>query len=400
MDAKTSEWNVCAFGAVGNGTRNDTEAFQTALDAAQEAGGGIVRVPAGTYCIQGNLRVGKGVTLLGAGGAVNGWGEPSILHAHDESAPFISLIDGGGVHNVDVYYPEQIMKPGQVIPFPYAIKADGENCHIIGVSLRNPYNGICLDSAARHLVRDVHGSPLNIGLYVNQCYDVGRIENVHFWPFMGPEEHKDFYLDYLPHHATAFVFGRTDWEYVFNTFCWGYKVGYHFSETEHGSTNGNFLGIGADATEICVLVDQAQQFTGGILITNGEFVPLMSEDCAALVVRETFQGYISLMNCGVWGPHDRSARIAGNGRVNIASCNFIDWDKNLTDAPIIDCCGGVLTLNGNHFTRSQNKNRTTPQVALRKGTRGAIVSGNFSDNPWRVINEIGDAAQMGLNLGI
>ena len=40
--------------------------------------------------------------------------------------------------------------------------------------------------------------------------------------------------------------GRSDWEYVLNTFAFGYAIGYHFIERETGSMNGNFVGIGAD----------------------------------------------------------------------------------------------------------------------------------------------------------
>ena len=45
-------------------------------------------------------------------------------------------------------------------------------------------------------------------------------------------------------HGRAFVFARTDWEYVFNTFAFGYALGYHFIKSSTGSCNGNFLGIG------------------------------------------------------------------------------------------------------------------------------------------------------------
>lgn len=38
--------------------------------------------------------------------------------------------------------------------------------------------------------------------------------------------------------------GRSDWEYVFNTFAFAYSIGYHFIERATGSMNGNFLGIG------------------------------------------------------------------------------------------------------------------------------------------------------------
>lgn len=42
-------WSVADFGAKGDGHTLDTEAIQTAIDAAAEAGGGTVEVPAGTF---------------------------------------------------------------------------------------------------------------------------------------------------------------------------------------------------------------------------------------------------------------------------------------------------------------------------------------------------------------
>lgn len=65
----------------------------------------------------------------------------------------------------------------------------------------------------------------------------------------------------LIYHQTtfgrAFVFGRADWEYVLNTFAYGYAVGYHFINRPEGSTNGNFAGIGADAcNNASILVEQ------------------------------------------------------------------------------------------------------------------------------------------------
>ena len=42
-------FDVRAFGARGDGRTKDTAAIQRAVDAAHEAGGGTVEVPAGTY---------------------------------------------------------------------------------------------------------------------------------------------------------------------------------------------------------------------------------------------------------------------------------------------------------------------------------------------------------------
>ena len=32
-------------------------------------------------------------------------------------------------------------------------------------------------------------------------------------------------------HGEAFIFGRSDWQYVLNTFCFGYNIGYKFVQT-------------------------------------------------------------------------------------------------------------------------------------------------------------------------
>ena len=53
---------------------------------------------------------------------------------------------------------------------------------------------------------------------------------------------------------------------MFNTFCWGWRIGYHFYESKSdahgngangpaGACNDNFVGIGADMVAISVLVE-------------------------------------------------------------------------------------------------------------------------------------------------
>lgn len=68
IDAVTV-FNVKKYGAVGDGTTNDTTACQTALNAAVAAGGGIVYFPTGTYSVTGlTLTLGSAkVKVCGAG---------------------------------------------------------------------------------------------------------------------------------------------------------------------------------------------------------------------------------------------------------------------------------------------------------------------------------------------
>ncbi|KHD34367.1 hypothetical protein NL50_17425 [Clostridium acetobutylicum] len=57
--------NIKTFGAVGDGSTDDTQAIQNALDSLTN--GGNVLVPRGTYIISSDLKIGDNTTLLGAG---------------------------------------------------------------------------------------------------------------------------------------------------------------------------------------------------------------------------------------------------------------------------------------------------------------------------------------------
>ncbi len=55
--------NVKMFGAIGDGTTNDTTAIQTAIDAAGTAGGGVVFFPPGIYKTTSTLNINKNGVL-------------------------------------------------------------------------------------------------------------------------------------------------------------------------------------------------------------------------------------------------------------------------------------------------------------------------------------------------
>lgn len=57
--------NVKSYGAVGNGTTDDTVAVQAAVNAAPV--GGAVYFPTGTYIVSSPIKLQAGVTYFGAG---------------------------------------------------------------------------------------------------------------------------------------------------------------------------------------------------------------------------------------------------------------------------------------------------------------------------------------------
>jgi hypothetical protein len=226
-----SLWNVRDFGAKGDGRTDDTRAFQEALDAAQKGGGGIVFAPRGNYLFAGNLRVPSAVTLEGTFRCVpahNGIRDPGLPKPGDDGTtllvkagrgqeqgePFLSLTTNSAVKGMVIDYPDQDPK-GTPVPYPWAIALRGKNPAVLDMELLNPYQGIDATASERHNIRNVHGQPLRRGILVDQVYDIGRIENVHFNPWWSISE---AVIQFMVTQGEAFILGKTDWEYMVNCF--------------------------------------------------------------------------------------------------------------------------------------------------------------------------------------
>src|SRR5271157_364602 len=135
--------NVRDFGAKGDGQSDDTAAFQKAMAASAEAGGGKVVAPRGAYYFAGHLNVPAAVTLAGIWESVpahnglrdRGFPKPTddgttflvTEGAGSETGPaFITLNTNSTLKGVVLYYPKQ--KPDEApSPYPYAIAMRGKN---------------------------------------------------------------------------------------------------------------------------------------------------------------------------------------------------------------------------------------------------------------------------------
>jgi hypothetical protein len=401
--AAPDSFSVRDFGAKGDGKTDDTSAFQKALDAAGQAGGGVVLAPRGNYFFAGHLLVPDAVTLKGIWesvpahvgirnqGAAKPTDDGTTLLAtesrdREDGSPFITLNNNSTLKGVVVYYPDQD-PAAEPKPYPWTIAMRGKNPAVIGVELLNPYNGIDASRNERHLIRDVQGQPLRRGVFVDSIYDIGRIEDVHFNPWWSL---KPALFAWQQHHGEAFIFGRSDWQYVFNTFCFGYNIGYKFIQTKAGVCNGNFLGLGADDCFTAVVVENSAPF--GLLISNGEFVSFHGPDPTMVRVEAANSGVVRFVNCAFWGPCNQIASVAGRGTVGFSDCTFVQWDHQGAGRPAIQAASGTLLVRGCDFQEDK------PQIELGETVRRAVISDNLFKGKARISNrskvtlKIGDGA--------
>jgi len=388
---------VTDFGAKADGKTDNTAAFQAAIDRAAVEGG-VVWVPPGKWLVAGSLQVKAGVALSGANQAPASI-EPltgTVILAtggrDNEQAPALFEITGNAstVRGLTVFYPDQ--KPRDIHPYPWTCHLAAFDNTVENVTLINSYNGIGVGPQpnVRHRIRSVVGCVLRRGLVVDATTDIGRVENVqwhcHWWSAASIGGEWEPVFNYMVEHLEAFVFGRTDWEYVTNTFVFPTNIGYRFIKTKAGACNGQFSGIGADAAQTCVQVDEIQYM--GLLITNGQFVAFTGKRPVELVVSPTCTGQVRLVNCAFWGPASYNALLQGKSFVGLSDCFFSGRNEEAekADHPLLVAESGKVQVTGCSFGDGGTALRLGP------GVEHAIVIGNNGKGGVKIVNEAGEKA--------
>ena len=392
--------NAGDYGVVGDGVTDDTQALQTALNAA-EGEGPICILPPGKYRIDGALVVPPGVTLCGASGGVPHSEHPigTVLLAYGgrgeaDGDPLITLKPNAVVRNLIIHYPEQSVP--DVAAYPWSIRVDGELCQITDVTLTNPYQALDLGTCWNelHTVRNVFACPLNTGVYIDRCTDIGRLENVHFnpnfWTRMAPElgavMNTAAIKPYLEQNLIGFKIGKTDWEYIINSFVIFPKIGFHFDDFGYGPGNAVITQSGSDVCPVAVRVDRVQSHAG-VQFVNGQFM-------ATIEVGEANEGPVKFGNCGFWGAPETRSHIVKHGpsTLMLHGCHFTRWDADGTGSPCVIADGGGLIINGCDFMDAGKQ-----QVVLESGLVAASIVGNCFRGAPGVTNRSMAEVQLGFN---
>ena len=378
------------------GKTDVTKQLQQVLDSLAPAGG-TLELPAGKYRVAGILTIPVGVTLQGA---VNSpqyiaplTGTVVMATGGRDKEDASSLFEMGSstaVRGITVFYPDQ--KPRDIHPYPFTFHLFGGDNTVENITLINSYNGIRVgpENNVRHRIRSVYGCALRRGITVDSCTDIGRIENVqfhcHWWSDKSIGGDWEPVFEYMWKNLEAFVFARTDWEYVNNTFVFPVNIGYHFIASEKGACNGQFTGNGSDASQKCVVVDQLQPM--GLLITGGQFVAFTGNDPIEVVINKSNVGSVRMVNCAFWGPAKQNVVMLSPAFLSLSDCFLASDGKGRA---LIEADNGRLQVRGCSFATLETS------IKLIKGVTHAIITENNGANGVRIDNQIGDAAIMANN---
>jgi len=415
------ELNVTNYGAIADGKTDNTAVFQRALDDAYKAGGGKVMVPSGTFLISTHLNIPCDTSLVGE------WEAPAAptkfnpetgkvdmgLNAQDaiiagsvllavegagseDGPPFLFMERNATLKGIIIYYPNQVSKPAPKA-YPWTVRGWGDNVSIVDCLFINPYMAVDFGTmhCGRHYIRNLYAQALYKGLFIDKCYDVGRIENIHFWAFWSEHVLKDDgpeLGEWMQQNATAFILSRSDWEYVSNCFAIGYYQGFDFkSSGPDGPGNYLLTQSGADCCDIAVNLEEAQGHSG-VSFSNSQIF-------GRILVGEKNNAPVRFTSCGLFGaisvngkPVAEVVKIAGNGQVSFSNCHFYAISGASGSPVFFRQVGGRLNINNSVYM--VNDYLDPIPLVIEKGAISTIYAQNDHYTSKRVVNKKGKTGRV------
>lgn len=361
-----------------------TKGLQSLLNAIYDAGGGTVYIPAGTYTFKGTLTIPEGVTIQGdwrAPTEENPEATGTIFKVYsgkgnDKGSAFITMWPNACVQGITFWYPEQDAE--NITPYPVTVQMFDESkwgkdyTHVRNCTFINSYRAVQQGPGGSGCpnVYNVYGTPLYLGLFMDNIADIGRFDYVYFSPSYWEEcglpgaptsdTAKAALREHLKANAIGMQVGRVDWSYWAFSEITGYQTGLYFAESpaDPGAySNGHVYGMTFTDCEIGIGINGIS--SAGELFSN-----------------------ITIQNCTTGIKTNRSAQAdLGNLQMNyitIDADTAIDHGGNMRlflNAATIErgdvvLSGGPITISGSNFETE------TPHVTAKNGASSVILMGN------------------------
>jgi len=252
------------YGALGNGTADDTAAVQNAVNAlALSSTQRTLYVPDGTYKLTAPISITRGISILGEGCepykdlVTSKRGNGSWFHiAHagvgfnikpvvaPDPAPHD--LSGFEMRGIGIYRDQPVPGGGAFTPTnnDWDIYISNADVLLDDLMLLNPTKGIFVTNAtasqpnvlnpfSRITINNIRGQPLTYGLMIENAQDVARISNIHWWPFwvLSPKV-----VDWQQANLVGIHLARCDGPLLTNVFSWSTHAGLKIVGGVNGTT--------------------------------------------------------------------------------------------------------------------------------------------------------------------
>ena len=361
VDPTSTAVDVRAFGAVGDGQADDTDALLRAI-AATPVGCTIV-LPMGDYKVTRTLPL-DNRTRLGAvagGWPADAWMLPTIHVRHTEG-PAIRAGDHCSIHGLGFRHYNNMQKPQ---PAPPTILLAGKCISISNCKLWGAYDGIIADGEANigriNLENLFLPEAIHCGVYLTRSLDSPTVRNVEVW-----STNKTFLQS-----GIGFRLGQNDELRMSECFVLRARPAYLFD----GKTWGGLSNCSSDGCSRGVVVQSASQ----LRITNGVYYDHHTSfwlDHADAVV--TVAGSIIQSNGAPAIVVDRCRSLLVSG------CYFKKAFQNPGVFAITLTGGRQISINGCAFDGNG------PGISITGETDSVIITGNLfaSEEFPKIVDEL------------
>lgn len=271
VHAKLTEFvSVDDFGAVGNGTTDDTTAFQLAINFVQNSTNKqmVIKIPAKSYLIEGTLSVTGSVRFQGEGyldfentRPITQPGKGSWLIHDNLTEPLITfsgdLGKDSGLFDIAIFQTGHGVPATAWTPTPHNWVINNTNTqgtlYLVRVHFHNVYRGVNTINAYRPHYEDITGQFFYRAFSFDQMYDVGKFEGLHAWTYWS--ENTDV-LQYQQANCVAITLLRVDGLFLDRIFTFAVETAIYVGNSASGTAKAIFINnLYADFTGRGLVVD-------------------------------------------------------------------------------------------------------------------------------------------------
>lgn len=326
--------SVKDFGAVGDGSTDDSAAFQYAIDALN--GAGKVFVPPGRYYLASTINIKSNVFLCGGAHNVS---EDNVAHNYDSfnntiflnPTATINLADGATIDGFQIL--SNLLNGA--LPFANEAAALASIASWSGTAITQTGSDVkvsncfiggfaqAFDSNNKERTKiDWVNIDCTAGVLIKASYDIARIENVHCWPFIVAHQSPTLSNATWKRSGSAFkTLTGADATTFTNCFSYAYEIGFDIQTR----TSCTIVGCYADS---------ASYGSGqiGFKLSNGaELVNIIGGGSSGqsqaiyINVTNTTYGRININGLSMWGNY---AHLVSDQHKNLNIVNCVFRDTN------------------------------------------------------------------------